>query len=56
MLARAIRWRPLACAALAAADGSPAHFQRLVELGLGQVRITPALLTSVIAGWRGPRR
>src|SRR6266511_2725252 len=55
VLARAIRWQPLACAALAAADGSPAHFQRLVELGLGQIRITPALLAGVVAGWRGLR-
>ncbi|HZD01669.1 MAG TPA: geranylgeranyl reductase family protein [Actinomycetes bacterium] len=54
VLARAIRWQPLACAALAAAAGSPARFQHLVELGLGQVRITPALLGSVVAGWRGP--
>jgi menaquinone-9 beta-reductase len=52
VLGRAIRWQPLACAALAAADGSPARFQRLVELGLGQVRITPALLASVLAGLR----
>jgi geranylgeranyl reductase family protein len=52
VLGRAIRWQPLARAALAAADGSPARFQHLVELGLGQVRITPALLASVIAGWR----
>jgi menaquinone-9 beta-reductase len=52
VLARAIRWQPLACAALAAADGSPVRFQRLVELGLGQVRITPDLLASVLAGWR----
>src|SRR6266536_2340639 len=52
VLARAIRCQPLARAALAAAD-SPTRFQRLVELGLGQVRITPALLGSVLAGWRG---
>jgi geranylgeranyl reductase family protein len=50
VLGTAIRWRSLACAALAAADGSPAHFQRLVELGLGQARITPALAGSVLAG------
>jgi len=52
VLAWAIRWQPLARAALAAADGSPAQFQRLVELGLGEVRITPALLAGVLAGWR----
>jgi len=56
VLGRAIRWQPLACAALAAADSSPARFQRLVELGLGQARITPALLASVLAGWRTRRR
>jgi geranylgeranyl reductase family protein len=56
VLARAIRWQPLACAALAGADGSPARFQRLVELGLGQIRITPALLASVVAGWHGLHR
>jgi len=55
VLGRAIRWQPLACAALAAAGHSPAHFQRLVELGLGQARITPALLSSVLAGWRAQR-
>jgi flavin-dependent dehydrogenase len=52
VLARAIRWRPLACAALAAAGDSPAHFQRMVELGLGEVRITPALLGSLLSGSR----
>jgi flavin-dependent dehydrogenase len=52
VLGGAIRWQPLACAALAAADGSPARFQRLVELGLGQARITPALVASVLAGLR----
>jgi geranylgeranyl reductase family protein len=52
VLARAIRWQPLVCAALAAADGSPVRFQRLAELGLGQVRITPALLASVVTGWQ----
>jgi geranylgeranyl reductase family protein len=51
VLGAAIRWRPLACAALAAADGSPARFQRLVELGLGQARITPGLAASVLVGW-----
>jgi flavin-dependent dehydrogenase len=56
VLGRAIRWQPLACAALAAADHSPARFQRLVELGLGQARVTPALLASVLAGWRAQRR
>jgi flavin-dependent dehydrogenase len=53
VLGRMIRRQPLACAALAAADGSPARFQRLVELGLGEARITPALGASVLAGWRG---
>ncbi len=52
VLARAIGCQPLAHAALAAAGDSPARFQRLVELGLGQARITPALLGSVLAGWR----
>jgi menaquinone-9 beta-reductase len=52
VLAMAIRWQPLACSALAAAGGSPAQFQRLVELGLGQARITPGLLGGVVAGWR----
>jgi geranylgeranyl reductase family protein len=56
VLGCAIRWQPLACSALAAADSSPARFQRLVELGLGQARITPALLSSVLAGWRVRRR
>lgn len=55
VLGRAIRWQPLACAALAAADNSPARFQRLVELGLGEARITPGLLSSVVAGWRARR-
>jgi flavin-dependent dehydrogenase len=56
VLGAAIRSQPLACAALAAADGSPARFQRLVELGLGQARITPALAASVLAGWRRQAR
>jgi menaquinone-9 beta-reductase len=50
VLGAAIRWRPLACAALAGADGSPERFQRLVELGLGQAHVTPALAASVLAG------
>jgi len=45
VLARAVRSQRLACAALAAAGGSPARFQYLVELGLGQVRISPRILT-----------
>lgn len=55
VLGRAIRWQPLACAALAAADSSPARFQRLVELGLGQARITPALVSGLLPGWRAAR-
>jgi geranylgeranyl reductase family protein len=56
LLGRAIRWQPLACAALAGAASSPARFQYLVELGLGQARITPTLLSSVLEGWRAERR
>jgi menaquinone-9 beta-reductase len=56
LLGRAIRWQPLARAALAGAASSPARFQYLVELGLGQARITPALLSSVLEGWRAQRR
>jgi menaquinone-9 beta-reductase len=50
VLGAAIRWRPLACAALAGTDGSSERFQRLVELGLGQARVTPALAAGVLAG------
>ncbi len=56
VLGAAIRWRPLACAALAGADGSPERFQRLVELGLGQARVTPALAAAVLTGLAHPRR
>jgi geranylgeranyl reductase family protein len=54
-LGLAIRWQPLARAALAAAGDSPVRFQQLVDLGLGQARITPSLLAGVAAGLR-PRR
>jgi flavin-dependent dehydrogenase len=49
-LAWAIRWPALAEAGLGAAAASPAVFERLVELGLGQARITPRLLAALPAG------
>jgi flavin-dependent dehydrogenase len=57
VLARAVRSQRLACAALGAAGSSPARFQYLVELGLGQVRISPRILTpgrlaSLLTNWR----
>jgi geranylgeranyl reductase family protein len=55
VLGLAIRWQPLARAALAAAGDSPARFQQLVDLGLGQARITPSLLAGVAAGVRRAR-
>jgi menaquinone-9 beta-reductase len=51
VLARAIRSPSLAEAGLAAAAGSPALFDVLVELGLGQARITPKLLAALPGGW-----
>jgi len=56
LLGLAIRWQPLARAALAGAAGSPARFQQLVDLGLGQARITPSLLAGVTSGLRAGRR
>jgi geranylgeranyl reductase family protein len=56
VLGLAIRWQPLARAALAGAAGSPARFQQLVDLGLGQARITPSLLAGVASGLRAGRR
>jgi menaquinone-9 beta-reductase len=50
VLARAIRSRTLAEAGLAASAASPAVFEVLVELGLGQARITPRLLAALPAG------
>jgi len=50
VLARAIRSPTLAEAGLAAAVGTPALFDTLVELGLGQARITPRLLAALPAG------
>jgi geranylgeranyl reductase family protein len=50
VLARAIRSPALAEAGLGAAAGSPALFDTLVELGLGQARITPRLVASLPAG------
>jgi len=50
VLARAIRSPTLAEAGLAAAVGTPALFDTLVELGLGQTRITPRLLAALPAG------
>jgi geranylgeranyl reductase family protein len=50
VLARAIGSPSLAEAGLAAAAGSPALFDVLVELGLGQARITPRLLTALPGG------
>ena len=50
VLARAIRSPLLAEAGLGAAAASPALFEVLVELGLGQARITPRLLAALPAG------
>jgi len=50
VLARAIHAPTLAEAGLGAAAGSPAMFDALVELGLGQARITPRLLAALPAG------
>jgi hypothetical protein len=50
VLACAIRSPTLAEAGLAAAVGTPALFDTLVELGLGQARITPRLLAALPAG------
>jgi menaquinone-9 beta-reductase len=50
VLARAIRSPSLAEAGLGAAAGSPALFDVLVELGLGQARITPKLLAALPGG------
>jgi geranylgeranyl reductase family protein len=44
LLAHALRSQRLARAALTAAGTSPARFQYLVELGLGQVHLSPSLL------------
>lgn len=56
VLGLAIRWQPLARAALAVAVDSPARFQQLVDLGLGQARITPSLLAMVAGGLLPGRR
>ena len=50
VLARAIHAPTLAEAGLGAAAGSPAMFDTLVELGLGQARITPRLLAALPRG------
>jgi geranylgeranyl reductase family protein len=50
VLARAVRSRTLAEAALAAAAADPAVFELLVEAGLGQARISPRLLAALPAG------
>jgi geranylgeranyl reductase family protein len=50
VLAHAIRSPALAEAGLAAAATSPALFDVLVELGLGQARITPRLLAALPGG------
>jgi menaquinone-9 beta-reductase len=50
VLARAIRSPTLAEAGLAASAASPAVFDVLVELGLGQARITPRLLAALPVG------
>ena len=50
VLARAIHAPALAEAGLGAAAASPAMFDTLVELGLGQVRITPRLLAALPRG------
>ena len=50
VLARAIHAPALAEAGLGAAATSPALFDTLVELGLGQARITPRLLAALPAG------
>jgi geranylgeranyl reductase family protein len=50
VLARAIHAPALAEAGLGAAAGSPAMFDALVELGLGQARITPRLLAALPRG------
>jgi len=50
VLARAIHAPALAEAGLGAAAGSPAMFDVLVELGLGQARITPRLLAALPRG------
>jgi geranylgeranyl reductase family protein len=50
VLARAIHAPALAEAGLGAAAGSPAMFDTLVELGLGQARITPRLLAALPGG------
>jgi len=50
VLARAIHAPALAEAGLGAAAASPAMFDTLVELGLGQARITPRLLAALPRG------
>jgi menaquinone-9 beta-reductase len=50
VLARAIHAPALAEAGLGAAAGSPAMFDTLVELGLGQARITPRLVAALPRG------
>jgi geranylgeranyl reductase family protein len=50
VLARAIHAPALAEAGLGAAAASPAMFDTLVELGLGQARITPRLLAALPLG------
>jgi geranylgeranyl reductase family protein len=50
VLAKAIHLPALAEAGLGAAAGSPALFDTLVELGLGQARITPRLLAALPRG------
>src|SRR5206468_4503519 len=56
VLAWAIRSPALAEAGLGAAAASPAVFEQLVELGLGQARITTRLLAALPGGLRRARR
>jgi flavin-dependent dehydrogenase len=56
VLAGAIRSRALAEAGLGAAASSPALFDTLVELGLGQARITGRLLAALPGGLLAARR
>ena len=51
VLARAIRSRRLAAAAMLASGASPVLFDALVEMGLGQARLTPGLLARLPAAY-----
>ncbi|MBW3601536.1 MAG: NAD(P)/FAD-dependent oxidoreductase [Actinobacteria bacterium] len=52
VLARAGRHVPLTAAAVAAAAGSPAVFDTLVELGLGRGRMSARALARILAAYR----